>query len=87
MSLKTVLPEAITTIAEAQKLLTDLYNNGESYHPEDRAADCLESQGITSEHATQLDKLMDDIYKLPGNDSHINMAFDPCEYLLNIDKK
>lgn len=82
MSLKTILPASITTIKEAKQLLTDLYNNGEAYHPEDSAADCLED--ITPEQAIQLDKLMDDIYNLPGNDNRLNMIFDPCKELLDL---
>lgn len=84
--MKTVLPKRITTVEEAKSLLTDLYNNNESFHCEDDANDCLE--GIaTKEEGDLLNKLMGDIYDLPGNDGkHDNsISFCPCEFLLNLD--
>lgn len=86
--MKTVLPQAIGTIEEAKAYLTELYNNREAYHPEDSASDCLGRNGkATPEECTQLDKLMEDIYNLPGNDDkpHDEIAFCPCEFILNLD--
>lgn len=58
--LNTTLPDSISTIQEAKQYLTDLFNNGEHYHPEDRAADCLE--GIHEQDAHHMDFLMDEVY-------------------------
>ena len=82
--MKTILPTGITTIEEAKRLLTDLLNNGESFHPEDDASD-LVGDPFTAEEATQLNKLMEDIYNLKGNESHHKMIFDPCGFLLELD--
>lgn len=80
--LKTVLPASINTIAEAKKLLRDLYNNKEAYHPEDDALDCLQDV-VTKEQGELLNKLMVDIYNLEGNNgNHANPIFDPCKFLL-----
>lgn len=88
--MKTKLPDAITSIEEAKAFLTDLYNNGESYHPEDNAhdVDWNVPHNVTVPDFAEcehLNKLMDDIYKLPGNDNIESMAFDPCEFLLHLD--
>lgn len=80
--LKTKLPQTITTVEQAKKLLSDLYNNGEAYHPEDLAGDCLSNHGITDQEANQLDKLMEEIYNLKGNENSQTMLFDPCWYYL-----
>lgn len=84
--MKTTLPTTITTIEEAEAFLTDLYNNGESYHPEDDAHDIVWSGDIfgfpSRDDAMQLNELMHQIYALPGNDGrHTDLAFDPCEFL------
>jgi hypothetical protein len=55
--MKTILPQAITTIEEAKKLLTDLYNNNETFHPEDDATD-LVGDLFTQAEGEQLNKLM-----------------------------
>lgn len=87
--MKTILPKAITTIKQAQKFLSQLYKNEESYHPEDDAGDIIDMNDkklFTDEEAKQLNKLMDDIYDLPGNDGrHVDLVFDPCQWLLDID--
>jgi hypothetical protein len=85
--MKTVLPVSIQTIEQAKVFLTDLYNNGESYHPEDDAHDCMPLSVATAAECDQLNKLMEEIYDLPGNDgSHGNdMAFCPCGFLLSLD--
>lgn len=71
----TTLPTEIKTIEQAKAYLAELYNNGESYHPED-PANLVDWQFTepTADECLQLDKLMSDIYKLPG--------FDPCQFLL-----
>lgn len=60
-TLVTVLPNEINTIEEAKKYLTDLYNNGEAYHPDDEVADCLDVDFKTGE---KMDKLMDRIFEI-----------------------
>lgn len=62
MHIKTTLPEHITSLEEAKSYLTDLYNNGESYHPDDPAADCF--PGIHEQDAHHMDFLMRDIFKI-----------------------
>lgn len=77
--MKTKLPEAITTVEEAKAFITDLFNNGEGYHPEDDAFDVIwTSSNPTIVEKMQLNKLMADIYDLPGNEDYRNMVFDPC---------
>lgn len=75
----TKLPQSITTIDEARKLLTDLYNNGESFHPEDDANDIV-GDLFTKEEGDKLNDLMGQIYDLPGD-------FDPCEFYLILDNE
>lgn len=88
--MKTKLPERISTIDEAKVFLTELYNNGESFHPEDDANDIAWEIGDeipTHKEAEKLNELMEDIYNLPGNDGrHCGaMVFDPCEFILKLD--
>lgn len=83
--MKTTLPEKISTIEEARAFLKELHKNVEHYHPEDDAHDIVNYLDYTVEECDQLNKLMQDIYALPGNDSPQNMAFDPCVYLLFLD--
>ena len=84
--MKTQLPKEITTIEQAKDFLTDLYNNNETYHPEDDAHDILwETFNPSYEERDQLNKLMDEIYDLDGNNGdHKNPKFDPCEFLMNL---
>lgn len=82
--MNTVLPQSINSIEDAKKFLTDLYNNEETFHPEDDATD-LVGDPFTFDEGTQLNKLMDDIYNLAGNESVKSMVFDPCEFILNLD--
>lgn len=62
--------------------------NSEAFHPEDDAHDILwDLENVpTYEECEQLNKLMDDIYNLPGNDGkHDNsIAFCPCGFLLDL---
>ncbi len=82
--MKTILTTSIYTQDQAVKFITDLYNNGESYHPEDNAND-LVGDPFTKEEGDQLNKLMQDIYNLEGNKGmYPNLTFDPCELLLNL---
>lgn len=77
--MKTILPEKIKTVQEAESFLSELYKNGESYHPEDDAFDVawiLENP--TAEECDQLNSLMDQIYKLEN--------FDPCGFILSLNK-
>ena len=87
--MQTKLPAKISTIKEAKAFLWELNNNKESYHPEDSAKDIIDANGkelFTEMEAEKLDALMIDIYNLKGNDGrHINLAFDPCEFLLDLE--
>ena len=85
--MKTTLPEEITTINEAKQLLTALHNNGEAFHPEDDAND-LCGDPFTIDEGNQLNKLMADIYSLPGNENYPNdLAFDPCGFFCDLINK
>lgn len=44
--MKTIIPERITTPAQANEFIENLYNNGELYHIDDEPADII--NGITS---------------------------------------
>jgi hypothetical protein len=82
--MKSALPKAIKTIEEAKQFLTELYNNGEAFHPEDNAHDVEwsvpQDQQPTKEERDQLNRLMNEIYEAAkGSD------FDPCEFLLELD--
>lgn len=81
--MKTFLPTAITTVQEAETFLMVLYTNGEAFHPEDDAHGIVWDLDVfpTSEEADQLNKLMGDIYSLPGNEMPMALTFDPCEFL------
>lgn len=80
-----ILPEAITDEASAIEFLTNLHNSGFAYHPEDSAHDVLFDTDYQPTYAEreQLNKLMVDVYNLPGVPF---TSFDPCEILLNLDK-
>lgn len=71
--IKTTLPDSINSIEEAQKYLTELYNNDESYHCDDSAGDCL--QGISEQDASHMDCLMNEVHKYLS---------DPCLFLLQL---
>jgi hypothetical protein len=75
--MKTKLPASINSEEEAKSFLSELYNNQESFHPEDSAHDFV---GIffTEEEATQVENLINQIYDLKEK-------FDPCEFLLSLD--
>ena len=93
--MKTTLPAKISTVKEAKIFLFDLHENSESFHPEDDAHTIVwddiprQEDEPTHDEAEQLNKLMADIYNLPGNDGRHSgeMIFDPCQFLLDLDKK
>lgn len=86
--MKTTLPTAIQdehskiwrhihTEGDAKKFLKELFDNGESYHPDDDVFDLID--GLFNEDESKgLNKIMQEIYSLPSN-------FDPCQYLLDLD--
>lgn len=75
--MKTQIPDSITTIEQAQKFLTELHKNNESYHPEDDAHDIQwDTCEVSFEECEKLNKLRNDLYKLPD--------FDPCEFILEL---
>lgn len=91
--MKTNLPASINTVAEAKAFLKELHSKGEAYHCEDDAHEQEPWHGMpdgeprpTPEQCDQLNKLMEDIYNLPGNDGrHVPpMVFEPCMYVLQI---
>ena len=78
--MKTTLPKSIKTIHQAKVFLSELFANGESYHPECDAFYALDNNGedlFTDDEASQLNKLMDEIYDLDG-------TFDPSTYILEL---
>lgn len=88
--MKTLLPKSINTVTEAKIYLASLFFNGESYHPEDSAKDIVWDgcNPPTETEAALMDKLMEDIYNLDGNNgNHTTPKFDPCEFLMDIDKE
>lgn len=85
--MKTVLPTKIATVEQAKAFLTDLYKNGEAYHPEDDARTIAwVSDPPTRREALKLNRLMDMIYDLPGNENRAELAFCPCGFILELDK-
>lgn len=84
--MKTQLPEKIKTRQEAENFLTELYENGELFHPEDDARDIDWNMEVppTKEEKTQLNKLMDDIYDLPEMaDYPSNKEWDACGFCID----
>lgn len=87
--MKTSLPAKIETIEQAKAFLSELIKNKEDFHPEDDALE-VDFSGIapgeqpTFDECRQLNKLMGDIYKLPGNENPQNMAFDPCGFMMDL---
>lgn len=89
--MKTTLPASIATVQEAKNLLKALRQNQESFHPEDdtHSIDWTMKKPPTKNECDLLNKLMTDIYNLPGNDGRHcgEMIFDPCLYLLLLERK
>jgi hypothetical protein len=75
--MKTKIPAQIDTLQQACQFLKELYDNGESYHCDDPAADIEDDNGrlFTDDEAALLDKTMDRLREL----------CDPCEILLWFD--
>lgn len=86
--MRTKLPTSIQTIDQAKTFLKELCANNEQYHPEDDAHDIswgtIETVGDfpTKEERDQLNKLMNEIYGLEGNENPDSMIFDPCEFIM-----
>jgi len=81
--MKTKLPDTISSVKDAKKLLQELFLNDESFHPEDDAHDIVDCFGeylFTIEEGKKLNELMDQIYVELKD-------FDPCEYLLDLNYK
>ena len=79
--MKTKLPASITSVADAQHLLTELYNNSESYHPED-CANNLVGEPFTKIEGDKLNELMQQVYQLP----EVPEQFDPCGFVIDLRK-
>ena len=82
--MKTKLPKKISTIEEAKSFLISLHENGETFHPEDDAT-ALSGNLFTKAEGEHLNRLMADIYNLPGNDGRHDdsIAFCPCAFILS----
>jgi hypothetical protein len=67
----------ITSTADAEGFLFQLYQLGLSFHPEDDAHDIVNTQGriFTPDQADQINERMEEV--------HTFLA-DPCAYLLDI---
>jgi len=77
--MNTIIPAVITTSEHASQFLTDLFNNGESYHPEDSAFDIEDMYGerlFSDEEAGMINEAMEQVYDVAD--------FDPCELLLEL---
>lgn len=87
--MKTALPNKISTIEEAKAFLRELVKHGEIYHCEDNAHE-VEFLNVSEEHRPtvvecgKLNKLMSDIYALPGNAGQpaAERTFDPCDFVM-----
>jgi len=79
-TMKTIIPAVITTSEHAKQFLTDLFNNGEAYHPEDSAFDIVvlstEHRAFTDNEAEKLNEAMEQVYDVAD--------FDPCELLMDL---
>jgi hypothetical protein len=73
--MKTNLDRTITTQDEAEDFLNELFENGESFHPEDSAHEIVWASCPTPTHneMIKLNNLMNATFHFDG--------FDPCEYL------
>lgn len=79
--MKTSIPQQINDMNEVRSFLKALYDNGESYHPEDPAADIIGNDDkalFTKEEADKLDATMTRIYEICDANKQ-----DPCEIILN----
>jgi len=75
--MRTPLPSSITSVPEAQAFLKALYDNNESFHPDENALEIIHSETdqplFTVEEAIAINALLDQISELKD--------FNPCEYL------
>lgn len=80
--MKTKLPKNITGIDQAKVLLLELFINGESFNPKGDA-NFIENSPFNKREADKLNRLMKEIYDLPGNAGRRpgSMAFDPVSYI------
>ncbi len=76
-TLKTALPEHITSFEEAQQYLTALHANEEHYMCEDSAGDCFPQ--LSEQDAKHMDRLMAEVYKYFTENNA-----DPCAFLLKL---
>lgn len=84
-ALKTSIPDTITTIDQAKEYLKQLFDNNESYHPDDSADSISWDVELTPEKAAQMDILMNSIYNLPCTGEYsYNCFFDPCAYIMEL---
>lgn len=78
--MKTLLPDQITTVDQAKKLLNALYSNKEHFYPDDDANQLINSSTdtpFTKIEGDKLNELMAQICQLDN--------FDPCIYLLDLE--
>ena len=85
--MKTNLNRTISTQEEAEDFLNELFENGESFHPEDDAKNIIKiATGVrifTDEEADKLNELMSSIYEIKDADED----FDACGYLLDLQEE
>lgn len=75
--MKSKIPANITTVTAAREFLEELFNNGESYHPEDDAHDIVwNGVDVSEDERNRLNIAMIQIHAIPD--------FDPCEFLLDL---
>lgn len=78
--LRTNVNRVIKTKEDAEAYLTELFNNGESYHPEDNAHDIIwNTASPTSWEKKKLNRLMKQVNTIPN--------FDPCDFLNELFKQ
>lgn len=81
--MKTNLERQINTVEDAEAFLSELHENGESFHPEDSAFDISWSlpadQVPSADECRKLNELMAAVFDLEDG------VFDACEYLLSLD--
>jgi len=85
--MKTNLNRTITTQEDAEYFLSELFENGESFHPEDDARNIIKfatgERIFTDEEADKLNDLMSSIYEIQDSDED----FDACGYLLDLQEE
>ena len=86
--METKLPKEIKDLDGAKKLLKDLYENGESFHPEDDPFDIEWSGGVrpSLDEKIKLKQLFIEMYELPEMEKYPDVEWDPCGYLLDLER-